>query len=145
MALPEPVPGLDIRYSYLWREEYARGHEEGVKDRPCAVILVSRHEADEWFVTVLPISHTPPADPALAVEIPAATKRRLGLDDERSWVVLSEANRFIWPGPDLRPLRPGDAASIAFGSLPFGLFETIRRKLVAAIRAHRTATVRRSE
>jgi hypothetical protein len=40
------------------------------------------------MVTVLPISHTPPADPELAVELPAATKRRLGLDDERSWVVL---------------------------------------------------------
>jgi len=45
-------------------------------------------------VTVLPISHTPPANPALAVEIPHETKRRLGLDDERSWIVLTEANRF---------------------------------------------------
>lgn len=145
MPLPEPVPGLVIRYSYLWREEYARGQEEGVKDRRCAVILVSRDEAGERIVTVLPISHTPPADPALAVEIPAATKRRLGLDDERSWVVLSEPNRFIWPGPDLRPLRPGDAASVAFGLLPFSLFQTIRRRFIAAIRAQRTATVRRSE
>ena len=145
MPLPEPVPGLVIRYSYLWREEYARSQEDGVKDRPSAVILVSRDEAGERIVTVLPISHTPPADPALAVEIPTATKRRLGLDDERSWVVLSEANRFIWPGPDLRPLRPGDAASVAFGLLPFSLFETIRRRFIAAIRAQRTATVRRSE
>lgn len=43
---------------------------------------------------------------------------RLGLDDERSWVVLTEANRFVWPGPDLRPLRFGDAASIAYGPYP---------------------------
>lgn len=145
MPLPEPVPGLVIRYSYLWREESARGREECVKDRPCAVILVSRDDAGERIVTVLPISHTPPADLTPAVEIPAATKRRLGLDDERSWVVLSEANRFIWPGPDLRPLRPGDAASIAFGLLPFSLFETIRRKFVAADRARRAAALRRSE
>ena len=145
MSLPEPVPGLVIRYSYLWREEHARGQEEGVKDRPCAIILASREEAGDRVVTVLPISHTPPADPALAVEIPAATKRRLGLDDERSWVVLSEANRFIWPGPDLRPLHPGDAASVAFGLLPYSLFEIIRRKFMAAIQARRSGLVRRSE
>ncbi len=45
-------------------------------------------------------------------------QRRLGLDDERSWVVLSEGNRFLWPGPDLRPARPEAAATIAYGQLP---------------------------
>jgi hypothetical protein len=36
------------------------------------------------MVTVLPISHSPPVEPSLAMEIPA----RVGeLDDERSWVV----------------------------------------------------------
>jgi hypothetical protein len=77
--------------------------------------------------------------------IPAATKRRLGLDDERSWVVLSEANRFLWPGPDLRPVTPGDAASVAYGQLPYALFEEIRTKFIAAIRARRAGLVPRSE
>src|SRR6266481_1671400 len=65
----------------------------------------SRVGSDEGdrVVTVLPISHPPPADPELAVELPAATKRRLGLDDERSRVIFTEANRFLWPGPHLRP------------------------------------------
>ena len=144
MALPEAVPGLVIHYSYLWRAEYDRGQEEGVKDRPCAVILVSVDDEGDSVVTVLPISHSAPADPDLAVELPAATKRRLCLDDERSWVVLTEANRFLWPGPDLRPARPGDAASIAYGLLPFGLFETIRQKFIAAIRARRARVVPRS-
>jgi hypothetical protein len=31
VAFPEPVPGLVIRYSYLWAEEHRRGQEEGVK------------------------------------------------------------------------------------------------------------------
>jgi hypothetical protein len=35
-------------------------------------------------VTVLPISHTPPAEPKLAVEIPALVKRPLELDDEHT-------------------------------------------------------------
>jgi hypothetical protein len=144
LSLPDPVPGLVIRYSYLWKAEYGRGQEEGLKDRPCAVILVSVDDGGDRVVTVLPISHTPPADPELAVELPAAAKRRLGLDDERSWVILTEANRFLWPGPDLRPARPGDAASVAYGLLPFGLFEAIRQQLIAAIRARRARIVPRS-
>ena len=88
-----------------------------MKDRPCAVILVTTNADDERVVTVLPVSHAPPAGPKLAVEIPAAVKRRLKLDDERSWVVLTEANRFIWPGPDLRPSKPGDSASVGYGPI----------------------------
>jgi hypothetical protein len=144
VAFPDPVPGLVISYSYLWVQEHKRGQEEGLKNRPCAVVLVSRDDDGERVVTVLPISHTPQADPMLAVEIPAAVKRRLKLDDERSWIVLSEANRFIWPGPDLRPVTPGDAASVVYGPLPFALFEEVRRKLIAAIRAKRTIVVPRS-
>ncbi len=145
MAFPTPVPGLDIRYSYLCASEHARGQEEGVKARPCAVVLASNDETDGQTVTVLPISHTPPSNPLLAVEIPAATKRRLGLDDQRSLVVLTEANRFVWPGPDLGPLQPGDAASVAYGLLPYGLFEQIRLKFIAALKASAARTVRRTE
>lgn len=145
MPLPEPVLGLVIRYGYLWREEHARGQEEGVKDRPCAVVIVTGDDHDERWVTVLPVTHTPPSVPELAVEIPGATKRRLGLDDERSWVVLHEANRFLWPGPDLRPARPGDAASVAYGQLPYTLFEEIRTKFIAAIMERRAGVVPRSE
>ena len=39
--LPRPVPGLVVRYSYLWLDEHRRGREEGVKDRPCAIVLGS--------------------------------------------------------------------------------------------------------
>jgi hypothetical protein len=141
VAFPTPVPGLVIRYSYLWASEHARGQEEGVKDRPCAVVLAAADETGGQIVTVLPISHTPPSNPLLAVEIPAATKRRLRLDDERSWVVLTEANRCVWPGPDLRPLQPGDAASIAYGPLPYALFEDVRLKFIAALKASTTRTV----
>jgi hypothetical protein len=145
VPLPEPLPGLVISYSYLWAEERRRGREEGLKNRPCAVIVVTQDEDGEQVVTVLPISHAPQGDPTLAVEIPAAVKRRLKLDDARSWIVLSEANRFIWPGPDLRPVQAGDARSVAYGLLPFALFEEIRTKLIAAIRAKRVRVVPRTE
>jgi len=136
---------LVIRYSYLWASQYAQGQEEGVKDRPCAIVLATADDADGQVVTVLPISHTPPTDPLFAVELPAAVKRRLKLDDERSWVILAEANRFTWPGPDLRPLRPGDAQSAAYGPLPYGLFEEIRLKFIATLKSQAVRAVPRSE
>ncbi len=132
MPLPKPVPGLVIRYSFLWSHEAKAGSEEGSKDRPCAVLLATTTKDGEQIVTVLPVTHTPPADERLAVEIPAGTKKRLGLDDARSWIVLSEANRFQWPGPDLRPVPGGSDATIAYGLLPAGLYDLIRTKWLAA-------------
>jgi hypothetical protein len=54
MGLPEPVPGLVIRYAYLWLDEHRQGLEEGVKDRPCAVILVTEEADWDRLITVLP-------------------------------------------------------------------------------------------
>jgi hypothetical protein len=141
VALPDPVPGLVIRYGYLWAEEHRRGQEEGVKDRPCAVVLITTHAHSEQWVTVLPVT---PTNREFAVKISAATKRRLALDDERSWVVITEANRFLWPGPDLRPAQQGAAQSVAYGQLPYTLFEEMRQKFIAAIRARRAGLVSRS-
>jgi len=112
--------------------------EEGSKDRPCAVVMVVQDDDGEEMVTVLPIIHTPPSDPADAIEIPSATKQRLGLDDDRSWVVISEANRFYWPGPDLRMARPGDESSVLYGSLPGAFFEWVRLAFLARVRAERS-------
>jgi hypothetical protein len=145
VPLPEPRPGLVIRYSYLWAEEADQGREEGVKDRPCAIIVVTEDQAAARWVTVLPVTHSPPSDASLAIEIPSATKQRLRLDEERSWVVLNESNRFKWPGPDLRPVRRGDLASIAYGQLPGALFDRIRREFVAAARGRRVRAVSRTE
>lgn len=131
MNLPEPVPGLVIHYSYLWSHEAAAGREEGGKDRPSAVLLATQRRGGDTVVVALPVTHTPPGDPTLAVEIPAAVKRKLGLDAERSWIILSELNRFAWPGPDLRPL-PGGSTRYAYGLLPEALYETVRTKWLAA-------------
>ena len=94
---------------------------------------------------MLPVTHAPSTNRELVVEIPATTKRRLGLDDARSWVMLSEANRFLWPGPDLSPARQGDTRTVAYGQLPYALFEEIQQKFIAAICARRAGVVPRSE
>ncbi len=72
--------------------------------------------------------------PEDAIELPTATKTRLGLDDERSWVVVSEVNRFVWPGPDLAPV-PGDPRRFDYGFLPPRFFKKITSQIVDRARA----------
>jgi hypothetical protein len=91
VPIPTPEPGLVISYAYLWHHEHQAGRDEGRKDRPSVIVLaVERPVNDTTVVVVLPITHNPPTNPAGAVEIPAAVKRHLGLDDERSWIVVAE-------------------------------------------------------
>ncbi len=145
MSWPRPRPGLVIRYSYLWLHEHEQGKDEGTKDRPAAVIIVLDDDPQHPLVTVLPITHTAPADSAAAIEIPTATKRRLGLDDDRSWIVVSEANDFRWPGHDLRPLPGEDPSTILYGVLPPGLFEAVRVRVLARVRDRGFSRVHRTE
>jgi hypothetical protein len=145
MPLPTPEPGLVIRYAYLWHAEYRQDREEASKDRPCAVILTAIDEDGETVVTVLPVTHTPPHRADEAVELPGITKQRLGLDHARSWVIVSEMNRFIWPGPDLRPVPPVEAGRFDYGLLPPGLYRTIRERFLICAKAQRLKMVPRSE
>jgi hypothetical protein len=145
VSWPAPRPGLVIRYSYLWEREARQGREEGVKDRPCAIVLVLLREGGHPVVRVLPVTHAPPEYPDDALEIPQATKQRLGLDAERSWVVLNEANDFIWPGPDLRPAVNGDLSSVAYGMLPPGFMRVLRERLLQRWRDKRMSVTRRTE
>ena len=145
MTWPVPQAGLVIRYSYLWEREAQAGQEEGIKDRPCAIVVVLLREGEHPVVRVLPITHAPPLDPSGALEIPQPTKQRLGLDPDRSWVVLDEANDFIWPGPDLRPAASGDPATVAYGMLPPGFMAVLKERLLARYQAKRVKAVKRSE
>ncbi len=139
MALPTPTPGLVLRYSYLWHREHVDGREEGRKDRPCAVIAAIRTDEDGNIrVVVVPITHRPPDRDEATVEQPAKVKARLHLDEARSWVVLSEWNEFVWPGPDLRRIPGSDDASVAYGILPPALFAVIRDRFITMIK-RRTA------
>ena len=107
MAALKPEVGLVIRHAYLWWDEARAGREEGVKDRPCVIVHTRANEHREIEVYIAPVTHTPPVRPERALEVPAATRTRLSLDHERSWIITTEVNRFIWPGPDLRPVPGG--------------------------------------
>jgi len=76
-----------------------------------------------------PITHTPPEVPEKTITIPLATKARLGLDSENSWIITTEVNRFIWPGPDVRDTPRG---RLTYGHLP----ATMTRDVVQQIKAN---------
>jgi hypothetical protein len=128
--IPAPEPGLVISYAYLWHQEHLAGREEATKDRPCVIVLSVERESDgTTVVIVLPITHAPPLERAAAVEIPQSVKRHLGLDDERSWIVVAEGNEFLWPGYDLR--KRSASQRYDYGFLPPELFDKVRKALLA--------------
>jgi hypothetical protein len=134
MPIPAPEPGLVISYAYLWQTEHEAGQEEGRKDRPSVIVLAVERQADDTtIVTVLPMTHTAPLDPTSAIEVPAPVKRHLGLDDSRSWIIVSEGNEFDWPGYDLRKIGRGDRYD--YGFLPPRFFNQILGAFTAWHRA----------
>jgi hypothetical protein len=86
-------------------------------------------------VTVLPVTHRAPADPATAVEIPLVVKRHLGLDDDRSWIIVTEGNEFLWPGYDLRKIPHTDRYD--YGFLPPRFFNHVLETFIVWSRAGR--------
>lgn len=130
MSLPEPRPGLVIRYGFLWNHEAAHGAVESSKDRPCAIIVAARRGPQGQIRTVIaPITHSAPNDPLTSMEIPASICRQLGLDDGRHWLRYDQLNSFEWPGFDLRPI-PGRAGVYAYGELPKSLFDHLRLNIM---------------
>lgn len=95
-------------------------------------------------VAVAPVTHAPPVDARDAVELPLITERRLGLDEDRSWIVLREVNEFTWPGHDLRPRPGGGPESVTLGYLPPRFLQIVRDRLRAARSEGRLTVVRRT-
>jgi hypothetical protein len=96
-------------------------------------------------VPVVPITHTPPIDAADAIEIPAALKAQLGLDAQRSWIVIAETNDFLWPGPDLRPILGRRRGRFDFGTLPPRFFAYLCGRILAAHHRRKLVRISRSD
>lgn len=141
MALPEPRPGLVIRYDYLWTHEAAAGREQG-KTRPTCLVAATDSTVQPRYVVLLPITHTPPSGHTVGVEIPARVKQAIGLDDVPSWVIISEHNIDEWPNGGLSPL-PGQPDVFSYGFIPPGLFARIRADFLSLARARKSGAVRR--
>lgn len=79
---------------------------------------------------VAPITHTPPVPPAEGIEVPPRVKAHLGLDAQRPWIIVSDLNRFTWPGFDLYPAL-GYRDRYDYGFLPPSLFRLVRDRVLA--------------
>jgi hypothetical protein len=117
----------------------------GMPDRPCAIVAARQVIEGREVVTVVPITHTPPVDPADAIEIPAPLKAHLGLDGLPSWIVVTETNDFLWPGPDLRPLPGVTPSRFDYGMLPPRFFGHVRDRILQAHLHRKLSSVPRSE
>ncbi len=140
-AFPDPKPGLVVRYDNLWTHGAAAGREQG-KDRPTCLVAASDSQAKPRFVVLLPITHTQPVGDTLGVEIPAKVKQAIGLDDARSWVIVSEHNIDEWPNGGLSPL-PNKPGVFSYGYLPPGLFAQIKAAFLELARQNKSGVVRR--
>jgi hypothetical protein len=69
--------------------------------------------------------------------------RAQGLDNEHSWIVTTEVNRFFWPGHDVRwakePWQPG-GPMWHWGFLPANIFNQVRQIVLEHI-ADKTLSV----
>jgi mRNA-degrading endonuclease toxin of MazEF toxin-antitoxin module len=141
VSLPEPKPGLVIRYDYLWTLEAAAGQKQG-KDRPACLVAASDSNANPRFVVILPITHTPPDRNTVGIELPARVKQAIDLDGAPSWVIVSEHNIDEWPNGGLSPV-PGKPGTFSYGFIPPGLFAQIKAKFLELAREKGGEAVRR--
>jgi hypothetical protein len=146
LTLAAPERGSVIRYAYLWADESARGREEGRKDRPAVVLALSVKDVDGTTdVLALAVTHMPPTHAGDAVPFPQDLKRRIGLDDAPSWIVTTEANAFVWPGPDIRPVPNRTPTTVIYGRVPDGLLRQIARAYLANRDKQRARLIQRTE
>ncbi len=132
MNLPDPTPGLVIRFDYTWHRNHLR------KERPCAIVLAS---SETGIVTVVPITHSYPdiGEEDQSLKIPEDICKAIGLDEDISYVRLSEVNRFEWPSDRIKPL-PNNPSRCDYGNVPKDFFLEIKKRLAAAVRAERVST-----
>lgn len=141
MAVPEPKPGLVIRYDYLWSHDVAAGRDQG-KDRPACLVAASDSAVRPRFVVILPITHSRPDEATVGIAIPATVRRALGLDDAPSWVIVSEYNVDEWPNGGLAPL-PGRPDVFSYGFIPPRLFAQVKEKFLELSGQRRSSGIRR--
>jgi hypothetical protein len=130
MPLPKPEPGLVIAYDYLWRHEHEAGRDYGSKIRPCAIVIAVENKSGATEVVMAPITHLEPMPPSQGIEIPPKVKQHLGLDHDRSWIIVNDLNVFTWPGFDLHQVPNAGAGIYHYGFLPPKLHRAIAERII---------------
>ncbi len=76
-----------------------------------------------------PITHKSPTGKTVGVEIPQDVKKKLGMDDAPSWIIVSEHNVDLWPNGGLSPV-PGRGGAFHYGFISLGLFAKIKEEFI---------------
>jgi len=129
-TIEQPKRGDIIRYVYLFQSEQAQGRDEGVKER---YVLVASVTGNVYRVLAI----TTKGEKAKgAIKLPDAVASAAGLSNDSS-IVVTEFNRFTFPGFDIRPLmdRPGYIAG--------QLSPRFTNKIIDELVRHKAATVDR--
>jgi hypothetical protein len=140
---PIPEPGDVISYAFLWHREAEFGQEEGLKDRPTVVVVAQEIVNGRVRLMVAPITHAVPDKPDTAIALPVRVKSHLGLDRDRSWVILDELNRFVWPGPDVRAVGGSAGSTPLYGAIPSDLFDQIKAEILKIAKKDQVTIVKR--
>jgi mRNA-degrading endonuclease toxin of MazEF toxin-antitoxin module len=140
-----PKPASVLSYAYLWAHEAERGEVDGRKYRPVVVVIERRLIGDRNELLVVPVTTQPPERAEDAFEVPARVKTHLSLDAVRCWIMATELNRFLWPGPDLRPMERGGERTPVHGFIPQALFDTVLAAVIARAEKGRLRVTKRGE
>jgi hypothetical protein len=128
MKTPDPFPGLVIGYSYLWHHDYKLERDFSEKPATHGVVLSVEEEVGDKLVIVAALTDIKRRDTE-GIELPEATRIRLGLPSPQYWIIISEVNRFVWPGPDLRSVSA--LTENGLSAIPPALFETVKSAMRA--------------
>lgn len=109
------------------------------------VVIARRMVGDRTELMAVPITTQPPRQASDGFEVPPRVKAYLGLDAERCWIRVTELNRFLWPGPDVRPIRRGKELTPFYGALPEKLFRPVLEAVIKRAEAGLLKTAKREE
>jgi|TARA_B100002003_G_scaffold142102_1_gene131476 hypothetical protein len=138
-------PGSVVRFDFLWKDDEDKGLAHGLKDRPCAVVLMSKKRRDgARVIMVCPITHEPPDANISAVEIPLQVARALKLDADRMWIKTHEVNTFEYREPQIPyGITPAHDGQWSFGQLPYSLGARMHQQVMENSRSRNLARIDR--
>lgn len=109
------------------------------------VVIARKVVGDRTELMAVPITTQPPRRAADGFEVPPRVKAHLGLDAQRCWIMVTELNRFLWPGPDVRPIRRGKELTPFYGALPEKLFRPVLDAVIKRAEAGVLKAAKRGE
>lgn len=93
MANEFPTAGQVFDYHYLWKWQSSVGETEGRKSRPSCMALVTKNNAGQHVLFIVPITSKEPDKTRVGLRVPETEAHRAKLDKHLPlWVIVDEMN-----------------------------------------------------